>query len=78
MAKDITTQKDFLNLAYDAALNTIGAVAVGFAVKKITRVSLGVPETPMPIVKLAAAIAGGTLLVEFLQKEDVIPVEIKK
>ena len=54
---------------------TLGAVGVGFASKKIVKDDLEVPTKPMSLVKLAAAIAGGSLIVKMLQKKEFIPVD---
>ena len=67
------SKEDLMNEAYDAGLITLGAVGVGFASKKILKDGLGVPLTPMSIAKLAVAIAGGSILVQYLQKKDLLP-----
>ena len=50
------SKEEVLKAAYDA----------GFASKKIAKDDLGVPTKPMSLVKLAAAIAGGSLIVKYL------------
>ena len=72
------SKEEVFNAAYNAGLFTLGAVSVGFASKKITKDGLGVPTSPMPLVKLAAAIAGGSLIVKMLQKKEFIPVFLTK
>ena len=67
------TKEDLMNEAYDVGVVTLGAVGVGFASKKILKNGLGVPSTPMSIAKLAVAIAGGSILVQYLQKKDLLP-----
>ena len=62
-----------MNEAFDAGLVTLGVVGVGFASKKVFKDGLGVPSTPMGVAKLAVAITGGTLLVQYLQKKDLLP-----
>ena len=59
------SKEEILKAAYDASLITLGAVGVGFASKKIVNDGLGVPTSPMPLVKLAAAIAVGSLIVNY-------------
>ena len=68
------SKEDLMNEAYDAGLITLGAVSVGYASKKITKDGLGVPMTPMTVAKLAVAIAGGSVLVKYLQKKEFVPV----
>ena len=58
------SKEEIFKAAYDAGLITLGAVSVGFASNKIAKDDLGVPTKPMSLVKLAAAIAGGSLIVK--------------
>ena len=67
------SKEDLMNEAFDAGLITLGTVCVGFASKKILEDGLGAPSTPMSIAKLAVAIAGGSILVQYLQKKDLLP-----
>ena len=67
------SKEDLMNAAFDAFLTTLGAVGVGFATKKVIKDGLGVPSTPMGVAKLAVAIAGGSLLVQYLQKKNLLP-----
>ena len=67
------SKEDLMNEAFDAGLITLGAVGVGFASKKILKDGLGVPSTPSSIAKLTVAIAGGSILVQYLQKKDLLP-----
>ena len=67
------SKEDLMNEAYDTGLVTLGAVGVGFASKKILKDGLGVPSTPLSIAKLAVAIAGGSILVQYLQKKNMLP-----
>ena len=69
------SKEEIFKAAYDAGLITLGAVSVGFASKKIAKDDLGVPTKPMSLVKLAAAIAGGSLIVKYLQKKEFVPVD---
>ena len=67
------SKEDLMNEAFDASLVTVGAVGVGFVSKKALKDGLGVPSTPMGVFKLAVAITGGSLLVQYLQKQDLLP-----
>ena len=62
-----------MNEAFDAGLITLGAVGVSFVSKKALKHSLGVPSTTQGVLKLAAAIAGGSMLVQFMQKKKWLP-----
>ena len=53
-----------------------GAIAVAFAVQKAFGKRLGVPMTMEGALMLAAAIAGGTLIVNYLQAEKYLPEEL--
>ena len=68
-------KEEIIKVAYDTGLFKLGAVGVGFASKKIAKDDLGVPTRPMSLVKLAAAIVGGSLIVKYLQKKDLAPVD---
>ena len=59
------SKEDLMNEVYDACLITIEAVGVGFVSRKVLKDGLGVPSTPMTIAKLAVAIAGGSILVQY-------------
>ena len=67
------TKDEIAETFYTAALTTLGAVGIGYASRKLTSYGLGVPTTPMPIVKLAVAAAGGSLLVQYLKNKDYLP-----
>ena len=69
------SKEEIFKAAYDAGLITLGGLSVGFASKKITKDDLGVPTRPMSLVKLAAAIAGGSLIIKYLQKKELVPVD---
>ena len=43
--------------------------------KKLVKDDLGVTSSTQKVLKLAAAVGGGALLVKFLQKKDYIPKE---
>ena len=67
------SKEDIMNEAFDAGLVTLGVVGVGFVSKKVLKDRLGVPSTPVSIAKLAVAIAGGSILVQYLQNKNMLP-----
>ena len=67
------SKEDVMNEAFDAGLITLGAVGVGFATKRVVKDGLGVPSTPVGVFKLSLAIAGESLLVQYLQKKKLLP-----
>ena len=67
------SKEDLMNEAFDAGLITLGAVGVGFVSKKVVKDGLGVPSTPVGVFKLALAVAGGSILVQYLQKKKLLP-----
>ena len=67
------TKDEILETFYTAGLTTLEAVGIGYASRKLTRDGLGIPITPMPIVKLAVGAAGSSLLVQYLKKMDYLP-----
>ena len=66
---------EVMNGIYNAGLITLGAVATSIATKKLVKEDLGVSSSSRSILKMAAAVAGGSLLVKFLQKKDYVPAE---
>lgn len=54
------SKTDLMNDLYDAGLITLGAVAVSMVSKKLVKDDLGVPSTAQRVLKLAAAIGGGS------------------
>ena len=66
---------EVLNEIYNAGLITLGAVATSMASKKLVKEDLGVSNSARSILKMAAAVAGGSLLVKFLQKKEYVPAE---
>ena len=67
------SKEDLMNEAFDAGLITLGVVGVGFASKKVVKDGLGVPSTPVGVIRLALAVAGGSILVQYLQKKKMLP-----
>ena len=62
-----------MSQVFDAGLITLGAVGISMVSKKAMGDSLGVPSTPIGILKMTAAIASGTVLIQYLQKPKLIP-----
>ena len=69
------SKNEVMNELYNAGLITLGAVATSMVSKKLTKDDLGVINSTQRILKLAAAVGGGALLVKFLQKKDYVPNE---
>ena len=66
---------EVLNGIYNAGLITLGAVATSMASKKLVKEDLGVSNSARSILRMSAAVAGGSLLVKFLQKKKYVPSE---
>ena len=66
---------EVMNELYNAGLVTLGAVATSMVTKKLIKDDLGVTNSTQSVLKLAAAVGGGALLVKFLQKKDYVPKE---
>ena len=69
------TKNEVMNKIYNAGLVTLGAVATSVVSKKLMKDDLGVTSSAQRLLKLAAAVGGGALLVKFLQKKDYVPKE---
>ena len=69
------SKNEVMNELYNAGLVTLGAVATSMVSKKLAKDDLGVTNSTQRILKLAAAVEGGALLVKFLQKKDYVPKE---
>ena len=67
------TKEEMMNEDLDAGLITLAAVGVSFASRKVIKDGLGVPSNTQGVLKLAAAIAGGLMLVQFIQKKKWLP-----
>ena len=72
------SKNEVLNELYNAGLVTIGAVVTSMASKKLVKEDLGVSNSTRSILRLIAAVGGGSLLVKFLQKKDYVPKELFK
>ena len=69
------SKNDLMNELYNAGLITLGAVATSMVSRKLLKNDLGVSSTTQRMLKLAAAVEGGSVLVKYLQKKDYIPDE---
>ena len=69
------SKNEVMNELYNAGLVTLGAVATSMVSKKLAKDDLGVTSSAQKVLKLAAAVGGGALLVKFLQKKDYVPKE---
>ena len=69
------SKNEVMNELYNAGFDTLGAVATSMVSKKLAKDDLGVTNSTQRVLKLAAAVGGGALLVKFLQKKDYIPKE---
>ena len=67
------TMEEFKKEAYNAALITVGATAVGFASRKAVGTQLGTPETLKGALKLGVAVGLGVVAVKYLQTRKFIP-----
>ena len=76
MGSLIPDSKQLNEILYESALTTAGAIAVAFAVQKAFGKRLGVSMTMEGALMLAAAIAGGTVIVNYLQAEKYLPEEL--
>ena len=63
-------KEEVLNGLYNA-----GAVGVSMASQKLFKDGLGVTRSASSVLRLAAAVGGGSVLVKFIQKKDWVPAE---
>ena len=68
-------KNDVMNTLYNAGLITLGAVATSMASRKLMKDGLGVMGSAQGVMKLAAAVGGGSVLVKYLQKTGYVPEE---
>ena len=69
----MTTAKEYGEQLYDAAVLTVGAVAVSYASRKLTKDTLGVPMTLNGSVKLALAFGLSAIGVKILKDKKILP-----
>ena len=60
------SKKEVMNEICNAGLITIGAVATSMVSRKLMKDGLGVTSSAQSILKLAAAVGGGSVLVKYL------------
>ena len=68
-------RNDVMNTLYNAGLITLGAVATSMVSKKLMKDGLGVIGSTQGVMKLAATVGGGSVLVKYLQKMNYVPEE---
>ena len=68
-------RNDVMNTLYNAGLITLGAVATSMVSGKLMKDGLGVTGSTQGVLKLAAALGGGSVRVKYLQKTDYVPEE---
>ena len=66
---------DVMNTLYNAGLITLGAVATSMVSRKLMKDGLGVTGSTQGVLKLAAAVGGGSVMVKYLQKTGYVPEE---
>ena len=69
----MTTAKEYGEQLYDAAVLTVGAVAVSYASRKLTKDTLGVPMTLGGSAKLALAFGLRAIGVKVLKDKKYLP-----
>ena len=67
------SKHEVMNEIYNAELITLGAVATSMVSRKLTKDGLGVTSSAQSILKLAAAVGGGSVLVKYFQKKEYVP-----
>ncbi len=69
----MTTAKDYIEQLYEAAVLTVGAVAVSYASRKTTKDTLGIPMTLGGSAKLALAFGLSAVGVKVLKDKKYLP-----
>ena len=69
------SKNELTNEVYNAGLVTLGPVATSMISRKLVKDNLGVTSTTSRILRLAAAVGGGSVLVKCLQKKTYVPDE---
>ena len=69
----MTTAKEYGEQLYDAAVLTVGAVAVSYASRKLTKDTLSVPMTLGGSAKLALAFGLSAIGVKVLKDKKYLP-----
>ena len=68
-------EKEIMNELYDAFMVTVGVVGLSMISKKVFKEKLTDATYFSGIAKLAAGVAGSTLLVKWLQNKKYIPTD---
>ena len=68
-------KNDVMNTLYNARLITLRAVATSMASGKLMKDGLGVTGSTQGVMKLAAAVGGGSIMVKYLQKTGYVAEE---
>ena len=66
-------KNEVMNTLYNAGLITLGAVATSMVSRKLMKDGLGVTGSTQGVMKLVAAVGGGSVLVKYLQKMNYVP-----
>ena len=69
----MTTAKEYGKQLYEAAILTVGAVAVSAASRKLTKDTLGVPMTLNGYVKLTLAFGISAIGIKILKDKKYLP-----
>ena len=69
------SKNELMNGLYNAGLITLGAVATSMISRKLVKDNLGVTSTTSRVLRLAAAVGRGLILVKYLQKNKYVPDE---
>ena len=69
----MSKSKEYGEQLYDAAILTVGAVAISYASRKITKDTLGVPMTLNGSAKLALAFGLSAIGVKMLKDKSILP-----
>ncbi len=69
----MSKSKEYAEQLYEAAILTVGAVAVSFASRKLTKDTLGVPMTLSGSAKLALAFGLSAIGVKMLKDKKILP-----
>ena len=69
----MSKSKEYGEQLYDAAILMVGAVAISYASRKITKDTLGVPITLKGSAKLALAFGLSAIGVKMLKDKSILP-----
>ena len=69
------SKNELMNELYNARLITLGAVATSMISRKLVKDNLGVTSMTASVLRLAAAVGRGSVLIKYLQKHNYVPEE---